>query len=495
MKFSIAISSLLLLYSACGPSGALRQDDTRKTPSSIALTSTSPYPRVKQIIDATFPDSLFPPAYAGIEIVSVATGETIYKLNPQSLFNPASNEKLFTSAAALALLGKDFSFSTATSIDKATSRVFIKGSGDPLLSPDDLDSLARSIAESLRSAKSWTVVGDISFFDDIPWGKGWMWDDQGESYNMTITPLSVNANAVTVQIRPGKLEDAPVRVNTKPPSSFFVIDNRATTPVDTPVVPLDVRSFPAGGATLIRISGEMLHRDSLIERDVAIWQPERFAVTFFADRLRAYGIQIDSIAFDTLPTAATRLASISHGLDLVITYMNKESDNLAAENIVKALSAVVSHKSGSTSDGIEVMKRFFSTAGIDTAAIVLADGSGLSRYNLVSPHSIVTLLTAMARRPELFPLFESSLPVAGIDGTLHNRMRGTRAETTVHAKTGSLTGVSSLSGYVRTVDGELLAFSFLMQNFPGSVRPYRNVKDALAVLLAGLNIRDIRTQK
>jgi serine-type D-Ala-D-Ala carboxypeptidase/endopeptidase (penicillin-binding protein 4) len=492
MKVTVAIVLLLLTFEACGPSGAVQRSEVPPRVSSITLTSNSPYPRVKHLVDGALPDSLFPPATVGIVIASVESGEMLYELNARSLFTPASNEKLLTAGAGLALLGKDYAFHTSVSVDSAKRQLILKGSGDPLLKLDDLDSLARIVSGKIPRDRSWRLAGDMSFFDDIPWGKGWMWDDQGEAYNMVVSPLSINANAVTVQLRPGKLEDAPIRVTTVPPSAYFSIENTGTTPVDTPIVPLEVRSRPGNHSTVITIAGQMLHRDSLLERDVAVWDPGYFALTLLAEKLRLYGCVVDTIILDTLPAKAQFLGAVSHRMDSVVTYMNKESDNLSAENIVKTIAAVRSGTPGTTEMGTELMRQFLASAGVDTGAIVIADGSGLSRYNLVSPQAVVTLLMAMMRSPENSGTYIASLPVAGVDGTLRNRMKGTRGESTVRAKTGSLTGVSSLSGYVRTADGELLAFSFMTQNFPGTVRPYRNVKDALAVVLARMNLREMR---
>ena len=260
LAFALAVS---LLIAGCGTTSTMKIAGHQPGVSPLTILSTSPNPKLREQIDAALADSLFPPANVGISIVSVATGETLYELNPDMLFMPASNEKLLTSATALVELGNEFPFRTRISIDQSKSCIYIRGSGDPLLTTGDLDSLARTIKSKLPIDSPWTLTGDVSYFDDLPWGEGWMWDDEGEDFNMMISPLSVNSNTVTVKVLPGKLEDAPVRVQTDPPTGYVSIENTATTPVDTPVIPLTVTRKWRDRSNIITVTGQMLHRDSV----------------------------------------------------------------------------------------------------------------------------------------------------------------------------------------------------------------------------------------
>jgi D-alanyl-D-alanine carboxypeptidase/D-alanyl-D-alanine-endopeptidase (penicillin-binding protein 4) len=171
----------------------------------------------------------------------------------------------------------------------------------------------------------------------------------------------------------------------------------------------------------------------------------------------------------------------------MLVNLNKISDNLSAENTLKILGAEKRGAPGSARSGIYETKQFLAQFGIDTTKFLMVDGSGVSHYNLLTAEMLVQLLVGMAHRPEWFPLFYASLPVAGVDGTLSNRMKGTPAEGNLRAKTGSISGVSSLSGYVTSQDGEMLAFSILMQHFLGGHRPYREVQDRMGVRLAGFS--------
>jgi D-alanyl-D-alanine carboxypeptidase/D-alanyl-D-alanine-endopeptidase (penicillin-binding protein 4) len=168
--------------------------------------------------------------------------------------------------------------------------------------------------------------------------------------------------------------------------------------------------------------------------------------------------------------------------------MNKESDNLSAENLLKILAAEKGGIPGTGEAGIAVMKEHLISIGIDTTNIVIADGSGVSRYNLTSANVIVQLLQNMYRTQEHFDALYHSLPVAGVDGSLQKRMKGSTAQGNLRAKTGTLTGVSSLSGYVYTEDEKLLAFAMLMQNYITNAKYYRQVQDRIGIFLSNLDL-------
>lgn len=308
---------------------------------------------------------------------------------------------------------------------------------------------------------------------------------------MMISPLSVNSNTVTVKVLPGKLEDAPVRVQTDPPTGYVSIENTATTPVDTPVIPLTVTRKWRDRSNIITVTGQMLHRDSATGHTLSVWQPERYTLTLLGERLQSYGVKVKGIDIDTVPAAAIPLTEFSHRLDSVILFMNKVSDNLSAENILKTLSAERNGKPGSARSGTSLVKRYLHTIGLDTTKLVMVDGSGTSHYDLTSANIITRLLLAMSKRSDVFDTFMRSLPVAGTDGTLSGRMQRTSAEGNLRAKTGTHRDACSLSGYVQTLDGERLAFSILMNNFPSGVRMYRTVQDRIGVILSQMKRRGL----
>ena len=174
----------------------------------------------------------------------------------------------------------------------------------------------------------------------------------------------------------------------------------------------------------------------------------------------------------------------------MVIFQNKVSDNLSAENSLKTLSAEVLGRAGSTQHGVSLVKQTLAAFGIDSASFRMVDGSGVSHYDLVTSDLSVKLLQGMWRNKDLFDLYYASLPIAGVDGTLSSRMRKTAAHTNLHAKTGTISGVTTLAGYVTTADGELLAFSMMMQNFIGSSEPFRRAQDAIGALMANFRNDD-----
>jgi D-alanyl-D-alanine carboxypeptidase/D-alanyl-D-alanine-endopeptidase (penicillin-binding protein 4) len=483
MKSLFAALSVLLV-AGCAP-GISPQRPTHEP--SGRIQSVSPYPGLKRALDGFLPDTLFPPSNAAIRIVSLTEGETLYDLNGELALTPASNQKLFTSACALSELGPGYLFRTRVFVDtSAPPRIIVRGSGDPLLGTKDLDTLAVAIRAAVLPESSWTVAGDLSMFDDLNRGAGWTWDDEPDPSAMFISPLSLNGNTVRILVRPGRSPGDSARVEVDPPTSYVQIENTATTDTVGSRSTIDVSRNWREHLNTITVKGSMSPRDTLIDVALSITDPHWYALTVLREKLEAWGLRCNGILVDTVPHGAPEIARREHRLDSVLTYMNLVSDNLSAENILKTLAAEKTGIPGSAVAGAEVVRRFLAGIGIDTTRTVIADGSGVSRYNLTSAGAVTTLLAAMRRRTDMFPIWYATLPVAGVSGTVSARMRGTPAQGNLHAKTGTLEGVSSLSGYVTTADGEELAFSILMQHYPARAREYRRVQDRIGAFLAGL---------
>jgi D-alanyl-D-alanine carboxypeptidase/D-alanyl-D-alanine-endopeptidase (penicillin-binding protein 4) len=483
MKSSFAAFSLLLA-AGCAP-GIPPQRPAHESPGRIP--SVSPYPGLKRSLDAFLPDTLFPPSNAAIRIVSLTEGETLYDLNGELALTPASNQKLFTSACALSELGPGYLFRTRVFMDtSAPPRIIVRGSGDPLLTTKDLDTLAAAIRAAVPPESSWTVAGDLSMFDDLPRGAGWTWDDEPDPTAMFISPLSLNGNTVRVLVRPGKARGDSARVEVDPPTSYVQVENTATTDTAGSRSTIEVSRNWREHLNSITVKGLISPRDTLIDAALSITDPHWYTLTVLREKLEAWGLRCTGILLDTVPHGAPEIARREHRLDSVLTYMNFVSDNLSAENVLKTVAAEKAGIPGSAVAGSEVARRFLAGIGIDTTRSVFADGSGVSRYNLTSAGAVTTLLAGMRRRTDIFRTWYETLPAAGIGGTVSARMRGSPAQGALRAKTGTLKGVSSLSGYVTTADGEELAFSILMQHYPSRAREYRLVQDRIGAFLAGL---------
>jgi D-alanyl-D-alanine carboxypeptidase/D-alanyl-D-alanine-endopeptidase (penicillin-binding protein 4) len=473
----------VLIAAGCAP-GISPQRPAGELPP--RFSSASPYPALKRALDDMLPDSLFPPSNAAVKIVSLTQGETLYDLNSELALTPASNEKLFTSVCALNELGPGYVFRTRVFADtSAPPRIIIRGSGDPLLSTRDLDTLAAAIRSAAPAESSWTLAGDLSLFDDLAMGSGWTWDDEPDPGAMFISPLSLNGNTVRILVRPGRAPGDTARVESDPPTSYVQIENSATTDTAGSRSTIEVTRNWREHLNTITVKGMISPRDTLIGESLSIADPHWYTLTVLREKLEGWGIRCSGILLDSVPRGAPEIARREHRLDTVLTYMNLESDNLSAENILKTVAAEKTGMPGSAAAGAWFVRKFLAGIGVDTTRVVIADGSGVSRYNLTSAGTITALLSAVRRRPDLYGVLYPTLPVAGVSGTISSRMRGTAAQGNLRAKTGTLSGVSSLSGYVTTADGEELVFSILMQQYPARARDYRRVQDRIGTFLAG----------
>jgi D-alanyl-D-alanine carboxypeptidase/D-alanyl-D-alanine-endopeptidase (penicillin-binding protein 4) len=478
-------AALLFLFSSCSPLYRSQNDEA-------ALLN------LRKSIDEILTDSIFIPARVGIKIVSLSGGRVLYERDSKALFHPASNLKLLTTATALHVLGKDYKFKTAVYSDSAIQNgvlpgnLYIKGFGNPDFTSKDLVWMVGQLKEKgLRRIRG-DVVGDVSFFDDLYWGNGWMWDDEPSSYEAFITPLSINKNSVKVIVKPGDKVGDPVQVHLEPETKYVELMNSGLTGSDSITNTIEVtRRFKERLNTIV-VRGSLPRGSQECEFDLSVWQPELYAVKLLQEELEQEGIVVEGTA---------RLGNVGNGLkpivlhewpvDSVVIHLNKVSDNLSAENTLKVIAAEKRGPPGTSQSGISIVNEYLSSIGIDTSSYLMADGSGVSHYNLVNAETIVDLLSAVYKQREHFDLFYRSLPVAGMDGTLERRMKGTSAEGRVRAKTGTESGVSSLSGYVPMRSADMIVFSILMNDFIGSPRPYRDAQDKIVELLARFQSTEI----
>jgi len=471
-----------LLVAGCAPS----VQELTRPPHFAASLSRSPYPALKSAIDSLITSDLFPPSNVGIKVVSLTTGTALYDLNSTMLFNPASNQKLFTGATTHSLLGPGFLLTTVVTVDTAAGIITVRGQGDPIMYTRDLDSIAGILAPTLPARKYWTVVGDVSYFDDQYWGDGWTWDGEPDAYAMFLSPLILNNNTIQVRVAPASSVGDSVRVTLVPRTAYVGLQVNARTVADSVPKPLRISRKWRERSNTITIEGEIPLNGRTAVEDLSVWRPELYYVTVLGECLRERGIPVIGVTVDRAPGRGQEVLRYTHRLDSALTFIEKVSDNLGAETFLKILGAELAGPPGSAANGITVVHRYMSGIGIDTGKVAIADGSGLSRYNLTSPDAVVRLLSAIHADSAHFASFYRTLPIAGVDGTIGRRMRGTRAEANLRAKTGTLSAVTALSGYVTTADGELLAFSMMMQNFAESSRAYRTVQDRIGALLAGL---------
>ncbi|MRR53373.1 MAG: D-alanyl-D-alanine carboxypeptidase/D-alanyl-D-alanine-endopeptidase [Deltaproteobacteria bacterium] len=443
---------------------------------------------LKNELDGMIGRELLPYSLASIKVVSLQSGSTLYETNPHLLMPAASVQKLFTAAAVLSFLGSDHSLETSISVNSETATLYLKGCGDPLLSTADLARMVAELTGKLRPGVRYKLIGDTTCFDGAYWGSGWMWDDEPAPEAMYLSALSVNRNTVRVTVAPGKSESAPVQVSVEPPTRYVSIENSGITGKPGGSCKVSV-TRPAGEReNEILVSGSLAPGCKSVRRRLTVWRPELYTLTLLSELLEKSGVSTDPPLLGIVPADALLLASTRRPISEIISVMLKKSDNLCAENLFKYLAYAQSGQKGTSAGGEKAIKNYLRSQGIPTDRLVIADGSGVSRYNLTNADTIARLLVAASKDQAIFPLFAAALPLAGKDGTLVNRMKGTPAEQRVKAKTGTMQGVSALAGYTVTADGEPVAFAMIVENFVGAKQRVRKILDRIAVLLSTYSV-------
>lgn len=436
----------------------------------------------------------------GVAVYAVDRKRPLYLHNAEKPLVPASNMKLFTTAAALDRLGPDFQFTTSIYADGALGtdgtiegNLILVGRGDPALSgrfyADSVTYVFDRFAAELRDRGvtriSGDLIGDNSFFDDYGSAPGWEERHLLWWYGARASALAFNDNVVTLEVRPGPSIGSPPIITPIPYAEDFPIVNRAKTSGRRG------RSVGVGRRPDIggyEIWGRVPLGSGPARYVVALEDPPRFTISVLRDRLKRVGIEIDGVnrvvnQADRLP-ARTRTLVASHTsprLVEMVNVINKNSHNFFAEQVLKSMGAVFTGR-GTYTAGAQVVRNVLENFGLPAAQLINDDGSGLSLTNLVTAQLTAQLLVSMRAHPWFIEFYDSLL-LAGTDGN-KRRLDAPDAVGNVRTKTGTLRGVSALSGYVTTRDGELLAFSVISNRMPGGKGAAVTLEDRVAERLA-----------
>ncbi|ONI82847.1 D-alanyl-D-alanine carboxypeptidase/D-alanyl-D-alanine-endopeptidase [Actinosynnema sp. ALI-1.44] len=435
-------------------------------------------------------------AHVGLVVSKADTGEVLYSKDAGARRQPASNLKLLTSAAAMEILGADHRFTTSV-LTQGKRRgpvldgdLYLRGTGDPTLLPADYDALAAKVAATGLKIVRGKLFADDTWFDAVPYGTGWAWDDEPYYYNAETSALTVapdtdyDAGTILVKVRPG----APGKwagVTTEPPTNHVTVENATITGAPGTKNTIDVER--KHGTNVIRAHGIIPYGTQTSTLFTTVKDPAGLSAALFRDALARHGVRVTDTTKTRVETpvgAQLVTERTSMPLSQLLVPFMKLSNNMHAEILVKSIGRAVSG-TGTWDAGLAAVGQRLTGLGVPAGKTYLADGSGLSRMNQISPEQVAALLRAVRAKP-WFTAWYDSLPIAGVadrmvGGTLRSRMAGTAAAGNVHAKTGSLTGVSALSGYVTSADGQQLAFSMISNNLLTSAR---RVEDAVAVRLA-----------
>lgn len=445
----------------------------------ILLCISFSYPQsLKSKIDKVLKDPFFEKCLVAIQIENLSTNKTLYKKNEKLLLRPASNMKVITSAAGLMYLGPEYEFKTDLyydgyiSNDTLYGNIFVVGGCDPDFATTDLSAFVDVLNSLNISVINGNILGDVSFKDSLYWGKGWMWDDDPSSDAPYLSALNINDNCVDINYYSNE-------------KAFSL--NPKTNYVDVLRVESDENIFidrnwlEKKNEILIQGKDDSKHYSVKIN----ILEPEKYFLNVFTEVLDSNNIKVlGNNTIVKLSSDAKYLTSVLRKYSEVIVNLNKESDNLSAEMTLLALAEKFYGKPANAKNGIYVIEKMMKEIGLESEDYRFVDGSGVSHYNVVSAELLVKLLKYLYdKKPDLFSILHNSFPIGGIDGTLENRMENKSVKNNVHAKTGTLTGVSTLSGYLKNKKNQTISFSILMQNYVGSSKQAKDLQDEICKIL------------
>jgi serine-type D-Ala-D-Ala carboxypeptidase/endopeptidase (penicillin-binding protein 4) len=500
---------LVSLLAACVSTGTFHR----------GAAATSQRAALRATIDSLADGPEFHNSYWGILIVDPERGDTLYSRNAGKLFLPASNMKVVTSSVALEQLGPDYTYRT-TVVAHGPIRdgtlagdLAVIGRGDPTISDHmwadamiPLHALADTLATRGVKRITGRLVAAGNAFPGPVLGYGWSWEDLESSYSAGVDELLFNEGFSEIRVHGGEHPGDSARIETKPARTYPVLRTQVTTIAPPPCAGDSAVTMPCPmmnrfarwrGLSVVKdtlrgdvlVSGSIPAGDS-VTLEVTHRDPDLAYLAALTEALRDRGITVDSApttAIDTISTGDTLAVFTSKPLREILPALLKPSQNQIAEVLLRTI-GLERGGAGTADSGRKVVERQLEAWGVPPNTYVIRDGSGLSRYDYLAPEALVHILDVMRRSPN-FQLFYDALPIAGVDGTIKTRMRGTAAENNVHAKTGSVANARSLSGYVHTADGRMLIFSMLANNWTVPANDVTHVADVIAARLAELRLQ------
>jgi D-alanyl-D-alanine carboxypeptidase/D-alanyl-D-alanine-endopeptidase (penicillin-binding protein 4) len=461
-------------------------------PGGVAWTGAQ-LARLHEIVDATLESPALRGAYVGLFAVDTVRGTVLYSHNADDEFTPGSNFKLLVGSAALQYLGPNFRFVTTLSSDVApkdgivSSNLYLHGGGDAHLGAADLQAAALAAFRTGIRRVNGSVIVDASHDDAQGFAPGWTVDDLPYEYAALVSALELEDGVVHVYVSPGAVVGAPVKLRVEPTSGAFTVENRAVTGVPhsqdtTDVVrPLDspqrieiVGSYPAKAP----------ESDDL---EPSVPDPEIYAGDVLLRALRDAGITVAGGVRDGVAPRSARVfwRLESAAMPQLLSQFWLPSDNLMGELFLKELGAARAGEPGSFANGIAVEREYLQSIGVDPSTLSIADGSGHSAYDRITPRDLVTILQADWNGAQRSIVMDA-LPQAGVRGTLKDAFTGTLLDGKVFAKTGTHRHARTLSGFLQTDDHGPVTFALLVNDWLGDDRPggSAQLREAQAALLS-----------
>ncbi|WP_287827144.1 D-alanyl-D-alanine carboxypeptidase/D-alanyl-D-alanine-endopeptidase [Bacteroides sp.] len=421
----------------------------------------------------------------GIAVYNLSKDQLIYEHNANKLARPASTLKLLTAITALEYhvqpLETSLWYNGVIKENVLYGDLYVIGGLNPEFGEVELDEFISQIKKLSVSRIKGNIYGDISLKDSLYWGEEWAWDDNPSSYQPYISPLTYNKGKVTIESRPYN-PGQKAQVIAKPKSSYYSIENK-TVSKDPKAGKLEVTRNWLENQNNIMISGNV---DRFRVKEVNVYNSTNFFLHTFYEKMMQNGITIDGY-YDVLEFEEGKETQLIYKniitIPEIIKPMLKESDNLNAESLLINIGKLNKGKHISAKDGLTYVDSLVLKLGDNPCNYQIADGSGLSPYNLISANLLLNLLKYTYQKKSIFNVIYPSMPVAGIDGTLAYRMKNTSAYKKVKAKTGTITAASSLAGFTENSKGEIIAFAILNQNILKSSQA-RRFQDVVCSLLS-----------
>lgn len=429
-------------------------------------------------------------AHIGIIISNAKTHRVIYKKNEQQLFTPASTQKLLTTTAALFLLKPNFRFATSLrSLGKTMNHtlhgnLYLTFTGDPTLNSKHLQTLLKH----LKSKNITTITGNVvlvnNAYQSIPYPPGWVWDDLSYDYAAPLNTIILNKNRFLLQLTPGDKVGNPITLGSNLPDGTASFENLSkTTARYHKHCPISIYSNSHDEYT---IRGCFLQSIGKQHRLLAIRNVAKYTQLTVKQLLAIDHIKLDGkVVIGTRPKMTKRLSThYSKPLKHIIIHLLKDSDNLYADTLLKKMGEHFSHHPGSWQNGVKALEvTLKKQAHINFNTVHINDGAGLSRYNLLTPIALNKVLFAIYDHADIRQIMFHALPIAGFDGTLAARMKRFSNNERVRAKTGSMTGVTALAGFIKTKQKHALSFVILINGFTGHRSQYVRLENKLCELL------------
>ncbi len=494
MKFGTltALCAILLLGATPAP-----QPTASPAPPTAGGTpwSAAEIAALHRAIGAALHDPALRGAHVGIVAIDTARGTPLYAHDADDEFIPASNFKLIVGSAALATLGPSFTYETTVSADAAPvdgtvqGNIYLRGGGDALLTENDLRDAANALAARGVRRVTGGVVTDATHFDAQRYGFGWSWDDLPYYYAPVVSALELDDGTAHMYFSPGASAGAPAVVRTAPQTDAFSVRNELRTGAagskDTSAL---VR--PWDDPRTIEVTGSY-PLDAKTSGDVSpsVPDPESYAGDVFARALASAGITVEQpTTSGTVPKTALQLwVHRSEPMPKLLADFWYPSDNLMGELLLKELGVVQGGEPGTDANGRLLEQRFLREIGVDPATVDIADGSGLSTYDRITPNDLLEILSYDWTSPHRAIVLDA-LPVSGVRGTLRYEFAGTPLQGIVFAKTGSVSHVRTISGFVQNAKHGAVTFSLLVNDWMGDMQPNgrAGLQRARAAILSAL---------